>query len=253
VLVEPDGTAAVWKCWRCQWKGTTRRAADGREGFRPRLIAERAAAGPDASPEWEPRRERARELWRAARPITEADLAGRYLINRGLFPPWPLTLRFGAYTGTGTRNRWPAMITAAAQWPDRRVAAVQVTPLREPGVKAWARPSRLTFGTISGAAVRLSPWSQGQPVALTEGTEDALAILAALPDLAVWAVLGAGNAAKVLLPPGSDAILALDGDERGRAEAHAAVRALWARGHRVRVAELPDGDDPLDLLRRAGP
>jgi DNA primase len=64
-----------------------------------------------------------------------------------------------------------------------------------------------------------------------------------------WAVLGAGNAGSVRLPDGADVTLCLDGDEAGRRATVSAVKELWRRGHRVSIAKLPDGFDPLDVLR----
>ena len=54
-----------------------------------------------------------------------------------------------------------------------------------------------------------------------------------------------------LLGEGADATLCLDGDNAGRRATLAAVEQLWRRGHRVNVAALPDGLDPLELLRSA--
>ena len=57
----------------------------------------------------------------------------------------------------------------------------------------------------------------------------------------------------VRLPDGAEVTLCLDGDEAGRRARVAAVKELWRRGHRVSVAELPDGLDPLDVLRSGAP
>jgi DNA primase len=89
----------------------------------------------------------------------------------------------------------------------------------------------------------------GRRIVVNEGVEDGLAVLDACPDVTPWAVLGAGNAGSVRLPDGADVTLCLDGDEAGRRAALAAAKELWRRGHRVSVAQLPDGLDPLDLLR----
>ena len=194
----------------------------------------------------------ATELWDSASRLTVDDLGGRYLRHCGLLPPYPPTLRFGFYYSRSGR-RWPALVAAVTRWPDRSLVAVQVTPLIEPGLKAWSRPARLTLGVAHGGAVRLAPWTPGQPIVLTEGVEDGLAVATMIPGATPWAMLGAGNARHVVLPEGADVILALDGDEAGRAAAKAAVPALWRRGHKVRVMPLPDGADPLDLLQaRAG-
>jgi DNA primase len=117
--------------------------------------------------------------------------------------------------------------------------------LAEPGRK----PARLTFGWPEGAAVRLAPWEPGRRIVLIEGVEDGLAVLGACPEVTPWAVLGAGNAGSVRLPDGAKVTLCLDGDEAGRRAAVSTVKELWRRGHRVSVAKLPDGFDPLDVLR----
>jgi DNA primase len=128
---------------------------------------------------------------------------------------------------------------------------VQATPLKAPGVKAWSKPSRCTAGHQAGAAVRISPWQEGQPIILTEGVEDALAVLQACPSATVWAIFGAGNAARVQLPLGAPVTLCLDCDAAGRKAADAAATAFHQRGHVVRRVHLPDGFDPADLLQKA--
>jgi hypothetical protein len=190
-------------------------------------------------------------IWRAAGSIELRDLADRYLGQRGLPMPrdgWPRSLRLGVHTGSTGRS-WPALVAAACRWPERTPCAVQTTPLAEPGRKAWRKPPRLTFGWPEGAAVRLAPWEQGRRIVLIEGVEDGLAIRCACPDVTPWAVLGAGNAGMVRLPDGAEVTLCLDGDDAGRRAAVAAVKELWRLGHRVSVAKLPDGFDPLDVLR----
>ena len=189
-------------------------------------------------------------LFHGAQPLEPLDLADRYLSGRCLPPRYPQTLRLGVHVSASSR-RWPALLAGATRWPGRHVVAVQATPLKEPGVKAWRMPSRVTLGCVDGAAVRLAPWEAGRAIVLVEGVEDGLAVLAAMPDAVPWAALGAANAAAALLPPGADVILTLDGDDAGRKAAQAAVPALWRRGHRVRVAHLPDGADPLDLIKEA--
>jgi DNA primase len=69
-------------------------------------------------------------------------------------------------------------------------------------------------------------------------------------DVAPWAVLGVGNAGTVRLPEQADVTLCLDGDDAGQRAARAAVREFWRQGHKANVAAMPDGLDPLDLLRR---
>ena len=260
-IVDGDCGRPILHCFAgCAWRDIRRELAAF--GLRPCADARSQDAGEIARrrtirrvrEQEEQRRQQAlaSELWVSASRRTVDDLGGRYLRNRGLLPPYPPTLRFASY-----RSRsgycWPALLAGVTRWPGRSPVAVQATPLIEPGLKAWSRPARLTLGAAGGAAVRLAPWSPGRPIVLTEGVEDGLAIAAMIPEATLWAVLGAANAASVVLPEGVDVILALDGDEAGRAATKWAVPALWRRGHRVRVLPLPDGADPLDLQQaRAG-
>ena len=215
--------------------------------FNPEAMARQRAS------EWREREARiakAQVLWRAAAPISRGDLADLYLMGRLDRPAtvWPGTLRFLPEVRHPSGVSTPALIAGAARWPDRKVAAVQLTALARPGRKADLEPVRWSLGALRGAAARLSAWRPGQEIVLVEGVEDGLAVLAAQPGAAVWACLGAANVASAVLPDGADALLALDGDDAGRRAAAAAANTFRARDHRVRVADLPAGLDPLEAL-----
>ncbi|WP_222184656.1 DUF7146 domain-containing protein [Geminicoccus harenae] len=254
-VVDGDNGRPVFHCWAgCTFEEV--RAALAAEG----LWSDQAVS---MSPEEIERRRREREareeaenkvreaealaVWRNARPIEADDLAGRYLRSRGFLPPFPPCLRQGTHRSSSGRE-WPAMVAGACRYPGRAVVAVQVSPLAEPGRKAWSKPSRITTGRLPGAAVRVSPWREGQRVVLTEGVEDALAVAAACPDVAAWAVLGTANAATVQLPHRALVTLCLDGDDAGQKATAAAMKALRSSGHDVLVAALPDGLDPAAML-----
>jgi len=49
------------------------------------------------------------------------------------------------------------------------------------------------------------------------------------------------------------AVVCYDGDSAGRKATHGALQLLLAQGFETRVARLPEGEDPDDLLRREGP
>ena len=189
-----------------------------------------------------------RRIWHAARAITPGDPADRYLRSRDLDVPRPPTLRVLPRTRHPSGAFVPALVAAACRWPERRVVAVQLTALTGDGGKALVEPVRWTRGRLGGAAVRLTPWIQATPIVVVEGVEDGLAVARALPWAAAWAALGAANAAAIVLPSGATVILALDGDDSGRAAARGASAALLRRGHRVRVARLPDGQDLNEIL-----
>jgi len=192
---------------------------------------------------------RARAVWQASRPVEPGDPVDRYLRGRGLAPPpagWPPTLR------TGRDDHGPLLVAAAARWPGREVVAVQVTRLTSDGRKRPVEIVRLTYGLLRGAAVRLAPWQHDRTILLVEGVEDAIASLMAWPEASAWAVLGAANAARVAVPPGSDVMLCLDGDAAGRSGAEAAARELVRVCRRVRIARVPEGTDPASLVGGAG-
>lgn len=252
-IAEGEDGRLLLKCFAgCSW-GALRDALMARG-----LLPDRRQSVPDAEQQarwWRERKAEemtrigaARRLWGQAVPITPDNPAGRYLSRRRLPGPWPATLRFLPRAWHPTGRTFPALIAAATRWPDRVPVAVQLTALTLDGQKAMVDPVRWTRGVLRGAAVRLAPWGEGGAIILTEGIEDGLSALS-VPASTPWAVLGVGNARDVVLPDGAEVVLALDGDQAGRRGAEAAAQTMHARGHRVRVAKFPEGQDLNDLLR----
>ena len=250
-----DGGVTVHCFAGCDWRDV--KGALRHDGLLPGWNPG-SASRPD--PEAEARREAAREaeeqgrieaaraLWRQACPLTQGDPTGRYLMSRGLPGPWPPSLRFLRTAPHPSGADVPALIAAACRWPARSPRAVQLTALSPQGRKAGLNPLRWTRGVLTGAAVRLAPWDKDKTIVLVEGIEDGLAVLRAMPEAAPWAVLGVLNAKQAVLPSAAEVVLALDGDEAGKRAAKEAADALTARGHKVRIAALPDDADPADLL-----
>ncbi len=195
-----------------------------------------------------PRIEGAQRLWRQGQPVSPDDPAGLYLMGRGLPGSWPASLRYLPTVRHPSGAHVPALIAAACRWPERSPRAVQMTALTSEGHKADVTPVRWTKGVLVQAAVRLAPWRQSSPIVITEGVEDGLAVLRAVSSATVWAVLGVSNASSLALPSGAETVLALDGDEAGRKWGKAAAATLASCGHRVCLAQLPEGVDPNDLL-----
>jgi phage/plasmid primase-like uncharacterized protein len=102
-----------------------------------------------------------------------------------------------------------------------------------------------------GGAIRLYPLEEGQPLALAEGIETALAVREAT-GFPVWATIAALFMKEVIVPPEVEQVLiAADHDRAGIDAAHALARKLLKEGRRVRVAVPPEeGDDWLDVLVR---
>jgi hypothetical protein len=247
---EADDGRLLLKCFAgCSW-------ADLRQALEARWLWTSSARNSEwPHPKWwqarghyADRLQVVRRFWHAARAITPGDPADRYLRSRHLDVARPPTLRFLPRTRHPSGAFVPALVAAACRWPERRVVAVQLTALTRDGRKAPVKPVRWTRGRLGGAAVRLTPWLQATPIVVVEGVEDGLAVACALPGSAAWAALGAANAAAIVLPSGATVILALDGDDSGRAATRGASATLLRRGHRVRIARLPDGQDLNDIL-----
>ena len=250
-----DGGVTVHCFAGCDWRDV--KDALRREGLlpgwelgatvRPDTEA-RARREAELEAEEQARIETARTLWRQARSLTQDDTAGRYLASRGLHGPWPPSLRFLEAAQHPSGVSVPALIAGACRWPDKCPVAVQLTALTPQGRKADLKPLRWTHGVLTGAAVRFAPWDQGKTIVVVEGVEDGLAVSQVVTAVAPWALLGASNAGRVILPAGAEVVLALDGDDVGRKAAQEAGDVLTARGHKVKIARLPAGADPADLL-----
>lgn len=89
---------------------------------------------------------------------------------------------------------------------------------------------------------------------LVEGYFDHLALIAAGIDETAASMGTAMTAeqAEKLKRLASRVTLCYDGDEAGRAATHGALKHLLAAGFEARVARLPDGQDPHDVLSRSG-
>ena len=83
---------------------------------------------------------------------------------------------------------------------------------------------------------------------VTEGVEDALALIQMMQEPA-WAVLGTSGFKNVVLPNQiKQVILAPDGDEAGQAVVRETAARLAGQGREVRAAKLPAGRDWVDVL-----
>ena len=115
----------------------------------------------------------------------------------------------------------------------------------------YRRHDRATLGPIAGGAVRLGTPRAGEWLAIGEGIETALAVVAAC-GLPAWAALSAPGIRALILPPeATHVIICADHDASGtgeRAARDAAARWL-AEGRRVRIAMPPaPGIDMADVL-----
>lgn len=185
-------------------------------------------------------------LWRRAVPVTGDDLAGRYLMGRGI-TSMPDKVRFAAderYVDSGQRPVWMPVMVAKVEPSDAAAAngeraALHRTYLSPLGGKAEVPHARKMMGTMpTGAAVRLMP--HAEILGIAEGIETALSA-ATLYNMPVWAALNAGLLAD-WTPPASVSTVFVFGDNdasaTGQAAAYGLAQRLKAKSISVEV-EIP--------------
>jgi putative DNA primase/helicase len=208
----------------------------GEWAWRPPVLRPSRPRQPEApSPE---NRARWEALWERARP--GHPILTRYLRARGLSLEPPPTLRVAFLKGV------PVMVARVEG--EGGLLGLHLTLLEPDG--RGRKKKRLAKGSRpKGGAIRLYPLEEGQPLALAEGIETALAVREAT-GLPVWAAISAPFMKEVVVPGEVEEVLiAADHDKAGLEAAHALARRLLREGKRVRVAVPPEeGADWLDVL-----
>ena len=218
-----------------------------------------------APPPAKPERDTARELafiLDHARPIVGTP-AEAYLRGRGLdVPDHADLLAHLDLTHWETKSGYPALIGIVR---DRtgNVVAIHRTYLQSDAAqpdkvaKASVTKPRMMLGKTGGGAVRLAPLGQSGVLALSEGIETGLAVMAACPGLAVWATLSTAGMEQVHPPAQARRIIILadhDASGAGLRAAETLARRLRAEDREVAIAMPSEaGDDFNDVLLRGGP
>ncbi len=201
---------------------------------RPRPEPEREDPSPEYREKWE-------ALWEEAEPAH--PLLRRYLRARGLPLEPPPTLRL-AFRGEDE----PLMVARVEG--EGGLLGLHLTLLEPDGL--GRKEKRLARGSKpKGGAIRLFPLEEGQPLALAEGVETALAVRVAT-GWPVWATIAAPFMKEVVLPPEvKEVVVAADHDPAGIDAAKSLARRLLREGRRVRIAVPPEeGEDWLNVLVR---
>jgi putative DNA primase/helicase len=196
--------------------------------------------------------ERWERLWEAAKP--DHPLLRRYLKARGLSLEPPPTLRVAFLRGV------PVVVARVegegghfgAPTPQMNLLGLHLTFLEPDG--RGRKGKRLAKGSKpKGGAIRLFPLEAGQPLALAEGIETALAVREAT-GWPVWALVAASFLKEASLPPEAhEVVVCADHDKAGLEAGKALARGLLREGRRVRLAVPPvEGEDWLDTLTRLG-
>jgi len=214
----------------------------------PATLAQRDA---DRRKETEKRAAQAQRCWNESLPIGDT-VAERYLRGRGITCPLPATLRFHPECWHGpTARRWPAMVAAVQ---GAGLPAVHRTFLRPDGM-GKARldgGDKMMLGGTQGGAVRLT---DGLKATLTvaEGIETALSLASGLlgRPATIWAALSTSGIRGLRLPARAGRLtVACDGDEPGRAAAHALATRAHGLGWQVSILDPGTGRDFNDILQK---
>lgn len=199
--------------------------------------------------------EEALAIYEEASSITHDSHVGKYLMWRSL---WPLPKKVDLLEAM---HRDHLCMVMPLRSREGDVVAVQLLPFDKHGdpiLMKNGKKRRITIGPAANAVCRLTPLGRASELCLTEGVEDALAVVAHHEGkVAVWAACGT-TAMKRFTPPewvkkltiyadhdsnGSKAALRCARRVRASAEPRPSVHLLWSP---VR------GEDPFDLLARGG-
>lgn len=249
---------------------------------RAKRLAEEARAK-DAEAR-EKRRKMALALWLDGRERIAGTPVEQYLrdvraIDLAALGRQPRALRFhpacwykhiDPETGEIIEGRWPAMLAIASDAQGRPVACHRTYLAFRDGRwgKAPVPAAKKVIGDYAGAAIhlwsglgprggkgrRLAEAEPGSHVYLTEGIEDALSCVMALPEARVLAAISLSNFGAVVLPPAiAEVTLVADQDE-GDQQRQALERAVAAHakaGRRVRVWRNAEGGKDLNDALKA--
>lgn len=178
----------------------------------------------------------ANEIWNGSSALV-GSLAERYLaqvryLPLDRLPPMP-NIRFARTEYRGGSRKHPALV-AAVRSLDGRLTGIQRTFLTDAGEKLPVDTPKMSRGDCLGGAIRIGRSSD--ELIVTEGIEDALAVLSEAPSASAWVAAGAGMMAKMLLPETCQIVtIAADNDEPGQRAAEAAAAAFDRPGRRVRI------------------
>ena len=199
-------------------------------------------------------------FFESASPLGEDDAAARYLVSRGLSPAHAQALRFHprTYVKMGEETETHPALLAPIETPAGELEGLHRILLTPEGGPAPIAGHKRTSGALGAGGV----WF-GNPraarVAVCEGVEDALTVLAALPPethqrIGIVASMSAARIDKVALAPETRELVLLQDRDAAGERAWAALNARYA-GSTVSVSRvLPTGGKDLnESLLALGP
>jgi hypothetical protein len=216
---------------------------------------ERAAAERD---EFERKAKRARQLWLGAAPIagTGGDF---YLRGRGLVPgstgQWPGSLRFHPeiYHG-GLQIKLPAIVACIVTPEGRQIGTHRIF-LQQDRQGRWRKltgaPAKMVLGNQWGGFIPInkgssgkpmSDMTEGEPIYVCEGPEDAVAIRMIKPEARIICSINLGNIGAIVLPrQARSLVIVADRDDKpaARDALETAIARQQARGVKVSIVMPP--------------
>ena len=200
----------------------------------------------------------AKALWLSARPI-EGTGAADYLRCRDLAPgpsgKWPGSLRFrdDIYHGA-LQAKYPALLGAIYTFEGEQIGTHRIFLARHPRLgwgKLQGAPAKMVLGNVGGGFVPIERGASGksmrempagEPVYMTEGIEDAIAVRMIKPEARIIAGVNLGNMGAVLLPEqAGPLVIVADRDEGDRAQVglEGAIARQQSRGLTVQLVVPP--------------
>jgi hypothetical protein len=193
------------------------------------------------------------DIWRETSPADDT-LAATYLGSRLLIEPIPPTLRLAlSLWHNQAKVRYPALIGLVEHEEHGPVGihAIYLNPL-DASVRFTTEPRKVSFGAVSGGAVRLAP--AGPTLAVAEGIENALAFMQKTGTPS-WAAISAQGIRTFVPPPVTETntiILIEDQDQAGKDAVARAAQRLTKQGYTVEIARPVVGKDVNEALLTLG-
>lgn len=183
-----------------------------------------------------------REAWKASRPIDVGDDAGRYLLSRGIEPPFSAALRFiPRLKVTGEKVSHLAAMIALVRAPNGEPLTLHRTYLQNGAKADISSPKRLMPGdTPHGSYIDLS--REAEEMGVAEGIETALRVQQRF-GIPCWSLISA-DGLKAFTPPPVVKRLRIFGDNDpkfgGQAASFALAHRLAVRNDHIAVSvEIP--------------
>lgn len=202
----------VWHCFRCAAAGAHTPERSHHTTREPRPLVQVDRPHHDGLSDW------ALALWRSTQPITSADTAGQYLLNRCcVLPPLHSHLRWHPNLEHPSGYVGPALVALLTDAISAKPMSLHRTWIQADGKKADLENPRLLLKghNAKGCVCRLWPDDEvTMGLGIAEGIETALSLAHGYTP--VWAAIDAGNLSQLPYLHGIESLLiARDRDPAG--------------------------------------